>query len=91
MYMRLDLAKIDERIKRLQEIRRIAADPEMASILLEYVIADGADAPARMAELHDAFDRHSAVPSNDIDAPSDDAADLVKGIATGKSWHSRRS
>ena len=28
--MRLDLAKIDDRIKKLQEVRRIASDPEMA-------------------------------------------------------------
>lgn len=38
--MHLDLAKIDERIKRLQELRRLASDPEMASILLECLTGD---------------------------------------------------
>jgi hypothetical protein len=38
--MRLDIAKIDERIKRLQELRRLACDPEIASILLECLTGD---------------------------------------------------
>ena len=38
--MHLDIAKIDERIKRLQELRRIASDPEMASLLLECLSGD---------------------------------------------------
>lgn len=38
--MHLDVAKIDERIKRLQELRRIASDPEMASLLLECLSGD---------------------------------------------------
>src|SRR5437762_2288393 len=38
--MRLDLAKIDERIRRLQELRRIAGDPEMARILLDCLSTD---------------------------------------------------
>ena len=35
--MRFDLQKIDERIKKLQEIRRLAVDPEAASLLLEFM------------------------------------------------------
>jgi hypothetical protein len=38
--MRLDLARIDDRIKRLQELRRIASDPEMARILLDCLSMD---------------------------------------------------
>ena len=35
--MRFDIQKLDERIKKLQEIRRLATDPEMATILLEFL------------------------------------------------------
>jgi hypothetical protein len=35
--MRFDLQKIDERIKKLQEIRRLATDPEAASLLVEFI------------------------------------------------------
>ena len=38
--MRLDLRKIDERIKKLQEIRRIVSDPEAATILLECLTSE---------------------------------------------------
>ena len=35
--MRFDARKIDERIKKLQELQRIMSDPEMWSILAEFV------------------------------------------------------
>ena len=35
--MRFDLQKIDERIKKLQEIRKLATDPEATSLLLEFM------------------------------------------------------
>jgi len=38
--MHLDLAKIDERIKRLQELRRLASDPEIATVLMECLTGD---------------------------------------------------
>ena len=38
--MRINIYKLDDRIKKLQEIRRIAADPELATILLEFVGTD---------------------------------------------------
>lgn len=38
--MRLDLQRLDERIQKLQEIRRIASDPETAAILTEFITAD---------------------------------------------------
>ena len=38
--MRIDIKKLDERIKKLQEIRRIATDPELSTILLEFVGPD---------------------------------------------------
>ena len=38
--MQLNIRKLDERIQKLQEIRRIAADPEMVGLLLEFIGAD---------------------------------------------------
>lgn len=38
--MQLNIRKLDERIQKLQEIRRIAADPEMVSLLLEFIAGD---------------------------------------------------
>jgi len=35
--MQLNLKKIDERISKLQEIRRIASDPELVSMLFEFI------------------------------------------------------
>lgn len=48
--MHLDIAKIDERIKRLQELRRIASDPEMASLLLECLSGDGSEVASYAVE-----------------------------------------
>lgn len=38
--MRLDIKKIDDRIAKLQELRRIASDPELVSVLAEFVTSD---------------------------------------------------
>ena len=38
--MQLNIRRLDERIQKLQEIRRIAADPEMVALLLEFIGAD---------------------------------------------------
>jgi hypothetical protein len=38
--MQLNVKQIDERIRKLQEIRRIAADPEMVAMLFEFMAAD---------------------------------------------------
>lgn len=38
--MQLNIKKIDERIQKLQEIKRIAADPELLSMLLEFISND---------------------------------------------------
>jgi hypothetical protein len=44
--MQLNVKRIDERIYKLQEIKRIAADPEMLKILLEFIIDDESREPA---------------------------------------------
>jgi hypothetical protein len=38
--MQLNLRKIDERIQKLQEIRRIASDPELVTMLLEFIASE---------------------------------------------------
>jgi hypothetical protein len=38
--MQLNVRKLDERIQKLQEIKRIAADPELVAMLLEFIGAD---------------------------------------------------
>jgi hypothetical protein len=35
--MQLNVQRIDERIHKLQEIRKIVADPEMLNILMEFI------------------------------------------------------
>jgi hypothetical protein len=35
--MTLNVQKIDQRIKKLQELRRLATDPEIAALLLELI------------------------------------------------------
>lgn len=85
--MRLDIQKLDERIKKLQEIRRIAADPELATILLEFmsteeVVAEPVSVPK----------------PGDISIPRvDNTQDLVKDVVNGTSpevrdglWSRRR-
>jgi len=38
--MRLNVQKIDQRIAKLQELRRLAADPEMASMLEDFIATE---------------------------------------------------
>jgi hypothetical protein len=38
--MQLNLKKIDERISKLQEIKRIASDPELVSMLFEFIATE---------------------------------------------------
>jgi hypothetical protein len=82
--MRLDLAKIDDRIKKLQEVRRIASDPEMAGILLEFLTADDQrSAPAPPPGPADAVGDNGATRSGD------DVNQLVKGVLDGTRWDKR--
>ena len=82
--MRLDLAKIDDRIKKLQEVRRIASDPEMAGILLEFLTADDQrSAPAPLPGPADAVGDNGATRSGD------DVNQLVKAVLDGTRWDKR--
>jgi hypothetical protein len=61
--MQLNLRKLDERIQKLQELRRIAADPEMVAMLFEFVAAEDErpePVPAVRAEAAGAVGRDDA-------------------------------
>jgi hypothetical protein len=82
--MQLNVRKIDERIQKLQEIRRIAADPEMVAMIFEF-IATGEErtepAPAAKA------DAVGAARPDDADI----ADQVLKGIdASGSGLWSRK-
>jgi hypothetical protein len=52
--MRINVRKLDDRIKNLQEIRRIATDPELAMILLEFMDTENTHSePVLGAKLDD--------------------------------------
>ena len=54
--MKIDIQRLDERIKKLQEARRIAADPELVSILLDFVTTDAQGAaPVLTPKVDNAF------------------------------------
>lgn len=69
--MALDLKKIDDRIKQLQEIRRIAADPDLARLLSEFTVPD------EVVASSDA-DPPPAAPMPDLQP--DEVSDFVKGV-----------
>ena len=73
--MRFDLQKIDERIKKLQEIRRLATDPEVASLLLEFMsLADDRSEPTPVVKLE----------GNGTATHSADTRELVKEVVNAK-------
>lgn len=86
--MKFDVQKIDERIKKLQELRRLATDPEISGILSEFITV-GDESP------------QPAIPTNvgpPIDMPGPEAAnqlvnELVQGVdspSNGGLWNRRR-
>jgi hypothetical protein len=73
--MRFDLQKIDERIKKLQEIRRLAVDPEAASLLLEFMsTADERSVSASAVKMD----------ANGATTHPHDSKDMVQEVVTTK-------
>jgi hypothetical protein len=70
--MQLNLKKLDERIQKLQEIKRIAADPELVAMLLEFVAADEEKAAAG-----------PAAKPHPIAIPRPDDFDIVNQVMNG--------
>jgi hypothetical protein len=90
-FMRFDVQKIDERIQKLQEIRRIATDPQMATILLEFLSYEDDQSRPRLDGARDAgryVSPSSEAPSNAmVERPaavrSDETSDLVNEVVNG--------
>lgn len=75
--MPLDINKIDERIRKLQELRRIAVDQEMTNLISEFLVpgdvAHGVGAASKPAVA----ERPLAQPN------SDEVSEIVKGVLDG--------
>jgi len=71
--MQVNLKKIDERIQKLQEIKRIAADPELMAMLFEFIATE------------DERTEHPAAPAKAeaAAAGNPDESELVKQILKG--------
>ncbi|MBZ5617703.1 MAG: hypothetical protein LAQ69_03040 [Acidobacteriia bacterium] len=83
--MRIDIAKLDERINKLQTIRRIASDPEMERLLLEFLASnDDTSMSAETASTSARENGSGAVQTADNgvgDPPDEDeASKLISGI-----------
>ena len=70
--MKLNLRKIDERIQKLQEIRRIASDPELVAMLFEFIATE-----------EDRTQPMPAAISDSVGAPRLDDADIVDHVMKG--------
>jgi hypothetical protein len=71
--MQLNIKKLDERIQKLQEIKRIAADPELVAMLLEFIGADD-ERPAAAA---------AAPKPNAAAMPRPDDMDIINQVMSG--------
>lgn len=76
--MQLNVKRIDERIHKLQEIKRIAADPEMLKILLEFIMDDegretAADSAGAGGKLH--YEAVTELP-NGVNQPDEQSRSL---------------
>ena len=85
--MQLNVKKIESCIQKLQEIRRIAADPELVAMLLEFLVTEDDRADAMP----------SAKPHPVAVTPSQDTIDVVEQVLNGKDaqgntpWAARRA
>jgi hypothetical protein len=75
--MQVNLRRIDERIHKLQEIRRIAEDPEMVAMLLEFIATDDMRTePVRPEPM-------PALKGDAVAAPRPDDDDLINQVMKG--------
>lgn len=78
--MRIDIQKLDERIRQLQEVRRVAVDPELSTILMEFVSSDDAG-PSHLPPRHE---DGAAVSQSD-----ETHRDLVQEVINGNGFEPR--
>jgi hypothetical protein len=70
--MRLNPDKINERIQRLQEIKRIASDPELVEMLFDFI---------EFEEARGERPRRMVAETTRGTAPTDEIGDLVNRVA----------
>jgi hypothetical protein len=66
--MKLDVQKLDDRIRKLQELRRLASDPEMSLLLTEFLGVEGERQEPLPEPVHTEADNGQLV------------ADVVRGL-----------
>ena len=85
--MQINVKRIEARIQKLQEIRRIASDPELVSLFLEF-LGNEDDAPQYAP---------AAKPHAVATAPSQEDVDIVDQVLNAKeprpgpSWAAKRA
>jgi hypothetical protein len=85
--MKFDVQKIDERIKKLQELRRIATDPEISSIISEFMTVDDEYSRPEPPAIVAPIDKPGPESTNDL------VNDVVHGAespSNGGLWSRRR-
>jgi hypothetical protein len=80
--MKIDIQRLVERIKKLQEARRIATDPELVSILLDFVSTDAPGAaPFLTPKVYNAFgprtDRTDELITNVVNGTTPEQANSI--------------
>lgn len=94
--MKFDVQKIDERIKKLQDLRRLATDPEIAGLLSEFItVGEGSSQPTQPAQP---WQPPSPVIAEPIEMPGTEATnelirEVVNGVdapSNGGIWSRRR-
>ena len=71
--MRLNPDKIDDRIRKLQEIKRIASDPELIQMLFEFIDVEDNRSGDRLRRIGPADGNRGT-------APNDEIGDLVNRV-----------
>ena len=73
--MKFDLQKLDDRIKKLQELRKLATDPEMSTFLSEFLTEERDQSDISL---------HSKTEQSEPVAPSiEDKGQLVADVVRG--------
>lgn len=85
--MQVNMKKLDARIQKLQDIRRIAADPELVDLLLEFISAED---DVKEAIAHGRTHLNTASPSS---ADADLVEQVLKGLEPEPkgSWSAKRA
>jgi len=89
--MRLDITKIEDRIRKLQELRRIACDPEMANIFSQCLTTDDTATPVNSPEPDPVVESRTSPPEIEASEQgrSDEAEAVIQSVMTGGGWHRR--